>query len=72
MVSTVTVLLFFPISLRQSISHPNLMRSPKLFRPAKRITCGSCRSPRSARTRELQGFEARNEFDICKYGHLGM
>jgi len=54
----------------RGISHPT-MRSPDPSRPGKRLTCVSCHSPHSARTRDLLGFDVTSKFEICKFCHPG-
>ncbi len=50
------------------VSHPT-EKWPDPSRPGKRLSCVSCHSPHSSRTKELLGFDVRNKYEMCKYCH---
>lgn len=54
----------------RGISHPT-MRVQDPSRPGRWLSCVSCHSPHSARTRELLNFDVTSMFEMCKFCHPG-
>ena len=50
------------------LSHPTKKKADPA-RPGKRLSCVSCHTPHSARTRELLAFDVREKSEICEYCH---